>query len=846
VEALESHLWSSMRRRGDRERGGEEKEGPAGDDASPAAASASAVGDKATAGAAVALAAEDADFKEVGNFADRQTVLGPFSGSNDNSSSSSSTIRPGFEGNDGSSGEGKETSSLRPPNTYAVRKLVILEGSGSEKEEENGGEVGWQLVLLGYCRVRALLGRVDVAGHSACGPARSLEEAVRAFQRGGEAGMENEEGGTAYLDVFSPSTTALLGVRPLRSTPPYNSSSPPVAVIELSELPGDRCEVGNASYLLSHRSPHFFITDALFDFSDAAGSAPCHAFGLPRQGAWSCFPGLSVRVHATTEQSRRCRLSCYARAEDVLKAVAPPAASTTVHGGNYARPLALGTAWYEAAEAALLGDEGMDGATPTARPTLSTLAASAPKGRRVVVCGGVKQGKSSFARFLVNRALHYTTAATPGGSARGGAVAYVDLDPGQTEFSAPGLFALSVVTSPLLGPPFSHAWSSSSCCNQDSASTKGIFNSSNDDSSPVACAHLFYFGSLAVDGSGVHRIAAMAKTILSLYFARYSQLPLVVNTMGWVDGLGLQALLRVLAVVKPDAVCAFPAPVSPLPGGAAPLSRFPAGAVPRRLGPEVGRRYAYLDDAVCEWIATQSRTTSLLLLSRPEPAGPEGEGDDAVALSASVRAPKRSKLPGGNAGTVCGATPAQLRVLMWQACFLSHTSPSPDGARSRMLVRTAWDARPLVMRAALAIPLAPPPPSLRVVSVDPTVPGGIMRDVQASLLKTALRPNEVLAVFTHTHDHPLGREDPSARLECCGVCVVVSVDSSYLRIKAPWRSSVEKVITETIALAPSATRGRGLGFGPASSLMLLRVLSPRSGGGALVLPPEVSGVHPST
>ena len=76
--------------------------------------------------------------------------------------------------------------------------------------------------------------------------------------------------------------------------------------------------------------------------------------------------------------------------------------------------------------------------------------------RSILVCG---PGKSTVHRYLVNRYL--TRAATcPQG------VAFLDLDPVQPEFGAPGELALSLIKSCILGPPFTHpqfAESSGSC-----------------------------------------------------------------------------------------------------------------------------------------------------------------------------------------------------------------------------------------------------------------------------------------------------------------------------------------------------------------------------------------------
>lgn len=63
----------------------------------------------------------------------------------------------------------------------------------------------------------------------------------------------------------------------------------------------------------------------------------------------------------------------------------------------------------------------------------------------IAVCGPKKVGKSTFARLLVNSLLSCHPCVT-----------YLDTDCGQPEFTAPGLVSLSLVSSPVVGPPHLH------------------------------------------------------------------------------------------------------------------------------------------------------------------------------------------------------------------------------------------------------------------------------------------------------------------------------------------------------------------------------------------------------
>ena len=141
-----------------------------------------------------------------------------------------------------------------------------------------------------------------------------------------------------------------------------------------------------------------------------------------------------------------------------------------------------------------------------------------PRAPRLLLCGGRNVGKSSFARFLVNRAL----SAAPGGAP----VCFLDTDVGQSELSAPGLVSLHVLGAPLLGPPHTHVRPAAvSCC--------------VGDASP---------------GADPHHFLRCVGFVLEAYRRDYAGHPLIINTCGYATGLGAQLLADVLQAACPTVV----------------------------------------------------------------------------------------------------------------------------------------------------------------------------------------------------------------------------------------------------------------------------------------------------
>jgi hypothetical protein len=142
-----------------------------------------------------------------------------------------------------------------------------------------------------------------------------------------------------------------------------------------------------------------------------------------------------------------------------------------------------------------------------------------------IVCGAKDMGKSSFSRYLINRLL-----------AKYNRVAYIETDVGQSEFTPSGLLSLHYITSPVLGPPFTHQ--------------------------QLAAERSFYFGSASPRSNPDYYLACINQLVDHW---RHNQLhdaiPLVVNTQGWVSGVGYELLLSQIHKVEPTDVFAMRHPV---------------------------------------------------------------------------------------------------------------------------------------------------------------------------------------------------------------------------------------------------------------------------------------------
>lgn len=132
----------------------------------------------------------------------------------------------------------------------------------------------------------------------------------------------------------------------------------------------------------------------------------------------------------------------------------------------------------------------------------------------VLICGGKDVGKSTFARYLTNSLLNSQKE-----------LYFLECDVGQTEFTPPGLISLNRVCSPLLGPPFAHL-------RQPERSV--------------------FFGDISPKDRPEFYIKCI-NNVYQTYADHYrNKIPLIVNTQGWVKGMGVPLLLDVIRMVQPS------------------------------------------------------------------------------------------------------------------------------------------------------------------------------------------------------------------------------------------------------------------------------------------------------
>lgn len=154
------------------------------------------------------------------------------------------------------------------------------------------------------------------------------------------------------------------------------------------------------------------------------------------------------------------------------------------------------------------------------------LAAESPRPIAVMMCGPKSSGKSTFCRILANSLLTRIFVRSQSDNAVRGRdrVAFLDLDPGQPEFSPPGEISLIQTQSCNFGPPFTHPTPSFAKGDQlIRAHHIGAVTPKDDPDHYLRCA---------LDLWNHYR------RMLKLY----PSCPVIVNCSGWVQGSGLEVL----------------------------------------------------------------------------------------------------------------------------------------------------------------------------------------------------------------------------------------------------------------------------------------------------------------
>ncbi|KAL7478058.1 hypothetical protein ACHAW6_003842 [Cyclotella cf. meneghiniana] len=174
---------------------------------------------------------------------------------------------------------------------------------------------------------------------------------------------------------------------------------------------------------------------------------------------------------------------------------------------------------------------------------------------RILVCGAKGVGKSTFLRYMTNRMLSTSSVSkdwpTSSGSINSDRVAILDLDSGQPEFNPPGLLTLSIVSRPILSDPPMHM-----VCNGIGRSENDV--ETQDEGSIVEEVVASYFFGDVTSKSDPDTFIHITTKLLQKYqelewlaCEQASTIPLIVNSDGWVKGLGYEILSAIVAICNP-------------------------------------------------------------------------------------------------------------------------------------------------------------------------------------------------------------------------------------------------------------------------------------------------------
>ncbi|ROW07215.1 hypothetical protein VMCG_03886 [Cytospora schulzeri] len=145
----------------------------------------------------------------------------------------------------------------------------------------------------------------------------------------------------------------------------------------------------------------------------------------------------------------------------------------------------------------------------------------------ILVCGPKSSGKSTLSRILINRLVTGL-----GGTKKRlwPGTAVMDIDPGQPEFSPPGVISLVRLDGPNLSPPFCHP----------TLGDKHILRS--------------HAVAAVTPAFNIEHYKECVLELFQHYKTTCKNLPLVINTPGWVQGTGLGLLMDLITEIHPAEV----------------------------------------------------------------------------------------------------------------------------------------------------------------------------------------------------------------------------------------------------------------------------------------------------
>lgn len=152
-----------------------------------------------------------------------------------------------------------------------------------------------------------------------------------------------------------------------------------------------------------------------------------------------------------------------------------------------------------------------------------------------MMCGPKASGKSTFGRVLLNHLLTFPVLKPDDPHQIGvfaDTVCWLDIDPGQPEFSPPGQVSLVQIRKPVFGPPFSHPYA--------------------DASTPIRMVRAHSIAATSPKDDPEHFLAC-ALDLLEHYQAVlkiYPSCHLIINCPGWILGSALEIMTHLMRTTE--------------------------------------------------------------------------------------------------------------------------------------------------------------------------------------------------------------------------------------------------------------------------------------------------------
>ncbi|XP_040577007.1 uncharacterized protein [Lepeophtheirus salmonis] len=136
---------------------------------------------------------------------------------------------------------------------------------------------------------------------------------------------------------------------------------------------------------------------------------------------------------------------------------------------------------------------------------------------KLLVVGGKGVGKSSFTKYQLNSLLDKSP------------VYFIDLDPGQAEFTPPGFISVHLIKSPVIGPNFTH-----------------IYNQAKIS---------YYIGDVNMCNCGARFLNCAIQLLDELKADKEGgSYPWIINTMGFNKGLGIVFMVDIIRLFEPTTI----------------------------------------------------------------------------------------------------------------------------------------------------------------------------------------------------------------------------------------------------------------------------------------------------